>query len=169
MLANSRSQDPSDKKGGQLYRRRFRVPFPVYLEILAMMRTNGWFTEGRDAISLVAAPLELKILSVLRVLGRGYCFDGVEELCFISAEVLRTFFHKFCACFAAKYFSVYCTPPATPEEIKHTTGVYARIGVSEAQIASISDRNVLEVVLDTRGKRDIRLFLTRSLLTTASV
>ena len=86
MLANPRSQDPSDKKGGQLFRRRFRVPFPVYLEILAMTRTSGWFTEGRDAIGLVAAPLELKILGVLRVLGRGYCFDGFEELCFISAE-----------------------------------------------------------------------------------
>lgn len=36
MLANLRSQDPSDMKGGQLFRRRFRVPFPVYLEILAM-------------------------------------------------------------------------------------------------------------------------------------
>ena len=35
-------------------------------------------------------------------------------------------FHQ---CFAAKYFSVYCTPPATPEEIKHTTGVYARMGL----------------------------------------
>ena len=94
-----------------------------------MTRTNGWFTEGRDAIGLVAAPLELKILGVLRVLGRGYCFDGVEELCFISAEVLRTLFHNFCACFAAKYFSVYCTAPATPEEIKHPTGVYARMGL----------------------------------------
>ena len=68
-----------------------------------------------------AAPLELKILSVLRVLGRGYCFDGVEELCFISAEVLRQFFHKFCAFFVAKYFSIYCAPPTTVEEIKHTT------------------------------------------------
>lgn len=129
MLANPRSQDPSDKKGGQLFRRRFRVPFSVYLEVLAMTRTSGWFTEGRDAIGLMAAPLELKVLGVLRVLGRGYCFDGVEELCFISAEVLRTFFHKFCACFAAKYFSVYCSPPDTVEEIKHTTDVYARMGL----------------------------------------
>ena len=32
------------------------------------------------------APLELKVLGVLRVLGRGYCFDGIEELSYIIAE-----------------------------------------------------------------------------------
>ena len=129
MRAHPRFKAPHDRKGGQLFRRRFRVPFPVYVEILRMTRENDWFTEGRDAIGTFAAPLELKILSVLRVLGRGYCFDGVEELCFISAEVLRQFFHKFCAFFAAKYFSTYCAPPTTVEEIKHTTGVYARMGL----------------------------------------
>ena len=129
MLANPRSKDPGDRKGGQLFRRRFRVPFPVFEEIVAMTRTNGWFTEGRDAVGIMAAPLELKILGVLRVLGRGYCFDGVEELCFISGEVLRKFFHRFCECFSAKYFSVYCSAPSTAEEIAHVTGVYARMGL----------------------------------------
>lgn len=129
MLLNPRFKDPGDKKGGQLFRRRFRVPFPVFEEILGMTRSSGWFTEGRDAIGVLAAPLELKILGVLRVLGRGYCFDGVEELCFISAEVIRKFFHKFCELFAAKYFTVYCSPPSTEEEIDHITGVYARMGL----------------------------------------
>ena len=129
MLNNPRFKDPNDRKGGQLFRRRFRVPFPVFTEILRLTRANGWFSEGRDAIGTLASPLDLKILSVLRVLGRGYCFDGVEELCFISAEVLRTFFHKFCALFSAKYFSIYCAPPSSEDEIKHTTGVYARMGL----------------------------------------
>ena len=45
------------------------------------------------------------------------------------------------------------------------------LGVFEARIASASDGNavLLEVGLDTKGNRDIRLSLTRSLLTTASV
>ena len=53
----------------------------------------------------------------LRVLGRGYCFDGVEELCLISAEVLRVFFHKFCKLFSEANFSVYCSPPTSDEDI----------------------------------------------------
>lgn len=56
-----------------------------------MTRNSGWFSEAADCTGQMAAPLELKILAVLRVLGRGYCFDGVEELTLISAEVLRFF------------------------------------------------------------------------------
>lgn len=129
MLSNPRSQDPTDRKGGQLFRRRFRVPFPVFLAIVKMTRENNWFSEGEDAVSIKAAPLELKILAVLRVLGRGYCFDGVEELCFISAEVLRVFFHKFCDLFSKKYFPIYCCPPSTEVEIADTTAIYSRMGL----------------------------------------
>ena len=129
MLANPRSQDPADKKGGQLFRRRFRVPFPVFLEMVKCTRENNWFSEGEDAVGIKAAPLELKILAVLFVLGRGYCFDGVEKLCFISAEVLRVLFHKFCDLYSRKYFPVYCSPPTSEEDIAHTTGVYARLGL----------------------------------------
>ena len=70
MLSNPRSQDPSDRKDGQLFRRRFRVPFPVFLDIVKMTRENKWFSEKEDAVGIKAAPLELKILAVLRVLGR---------------------------------------------------------------------------------------------------
>ena len=129
MLSNPRSQDPTDRKGGQLFRRRFRVPFPIFLDIVKKTRENNWFTEGEDAVGIKAAPLELKILAVLRVLGRGYCFDGVEELCFISAEVLRVFFHKFCDLFSRKYYSIYCSPPSTKEEIAETTNIYSRMGL----------------------------------------
>ena len=129
MLANPRSQNPADKKGGQLFRRRFRVPFPVFLEMVKCTRENNWFSEGEDAVGIKAAPLELKILAVLFVLGRGYCFDGVEKLCFISAEVLRVLFHKFCDLYSRKYFPVYCSPPTSEEDIAHTTGVYARLGL----------------------------------------
>ena len=41
MLAHPRFKDPHDRKGGQLFRRRFRVPFPVYLEILRMTRVKA--------------------------------------------------------------------------------------------------------------------------------
>lgn len=129
LLTNPRFQDPTDRKGGQQFRRRFRVPYPVFLEIVKMTRDSEWFSEGLDAVGIKAAPLELKVLAVLRVLGRGYCFDGVEELCFISAEVLRIFFHKFCDLFSQKYFSVYCAPPKTEEEIASVTGIYDRLGL----------------------------------------
>ena len=117
MLQSNRINDPTDRKGGKLFRRRFRVPYPIYLQIVDTTRASGLFTESPDAAGNPAAPLELKILSVLRVLGRGYCFDGVEELTCISAEVLRLFFKKFCEYFARENFARYCNPPSTPEGI----------------------------------------------------
>jgi Plant transposon protein len=129
MLSNPRSQDPTDRKGGQLFRRRFRVPFPTFQKVVKMTRDEQWFSEGVDAVGIKAAPLELKILAVLRVLGRGYCFDGVEELCYISAEVLRVFFHRFCDLFSKKFFALYCCPPTTEAEIMKTTKIYSRLGL----------------------------------------
>ena len=131
MLSNPRSQDPSDRMGGHLFRRRFRIPFPVFQEIVKMTRGQQWFSEGENAVGIKVAPLELNIFAVLRVLGRGYCFDGVEELCYTSAEILRVFFHKFCDLFSKKYFPIYCSPPTTEEEIAKTTPIYSRLGLPE--------------------------------------
>ena len=64
-----------------------------------------------DCAGNLAAPIELKILATLLVLGRGYCFDGVEELTLLSAEVLRLFFRKFCKLFSEEYFHEYRSPP----------------------------------------------------------
>ena len=72
MLRNPRTRDPGDRKGGVLFRLRFRVPFPLFERIVALTRENNWFTERRDSSGRRGAPLELKILGVLRVLGRGY-------------------------------------------------------------------------------------------------
>ena len=77
----------------------------------------------------LAAPIELKILATLRVLGRGYCFDGVEELTLISAEVLRLFFRKFCKLFSEEYFHEYCSPPKSDEEIASAVSIYGKLGL----------------------------------------
>ena len=129
MLLNDRVKDPSDRKGGKLFRRRFRVPFPLFEELVQTTRDSKLFVEGNDCTGKAAAPLELKILAVLRVLGRGYCFDGVEELTLISAESLRIFFRKFCCLFARDNFAKYCNPPNTKEEIEKTMGIYERMGL----------------------------------------
>ena len=84
---------------------------------------------GLDICQRPIPPLELKILAVLRVLGRGYCFDGIEELCDIGEETIRKFFHKFNRLFSKELFGVYCSPPTSVDEIKATTSVYAKLGL----------------------------------------
>lgn len=129
MLTNDRMKNPLDRKGGKLFRRRFRVPHPIFIKIVEMTRAAGWFSEKPNCAGQRGAPLELKILAVLRVLGRGYCFDGVEELCLISAENLRVFFRKFCAKFSQEKFAEYCSHPQTETEIANAMHVYSELGL----------------------------------------
>jgi hypothetical protein len=129
MLVNDRMKDPGDRKGGKLFRRRFRVPWPLFEQLVTITRESGWFSEKPNCTGIRGAPLELKILAVLRVLGRGYCFDGVEELCLISAESLRIFFRKFVTLFARENYAKYCTHPQTPEEIERAMGVFTKLGL----------------------------------------
>jgi Plant transposon protein len=129
LLLSRRIKDPTDRKGGLLFRRRFRVPYPIFEKIVKLVREKGWFTEQKDVTGRAGCPLELKILGVLRVLGRGYCFDGIEEINFASAEVNRLLFHRFCALFSLDLFDEYCSPPTTDVEIKKAMDVYTRLGL----------------------------------------
>ena len=129
MLKNDRMKDPLDRKGGKLSRRRFRVPYPVYIKLVEMTRAEGWFSENHNCAGRLAAPLGLKVLAILRVLGRGYCFDGVEELCLISGQNLRVFFHRFCAMFSRDKFEEYCSHPTAESDIKRSMKVYTELGL----------------------------------------
>ena len=44
MLQLGRCQDPSSKDG-KLFRRRFRIPYPLFLEIVEVVRNKNWFPE----------------------------------------------------------------------------------------------------------------------------
>lgn len=61
MLEDPRTQDPSDRKGGTLFRLRFRVPYPLFERLTEMTRMNNQFSEGNDCALNKAAPSELKI------------------------------------------------------------------------------------------------------------
>ena len=66
-----------------LFRIRFRVPYPILEKLVKITRDNSWFLEGPHCTDRPYVPLETEVIAVL---GRGYCFDGVEELCLISVE-----------------------------------------------------------------------------------
>ena len=76
------------------FRLRFRVPYPIFVRILSW--TKEWHEHNSsDAARRMRIPTELKLLGVLRVLGRGTCFDGIEELSSIATNTMSTFFHAF--------------------------------------------------------------------------
>merc|ERR1711959_62400 len=65
---------------GKLFRRRFRVPHFLFRRLVRMFEDNNWSCASVNRAGKAAKPLELKILSSLRVLGRGECFDTCRPI-----------------------------------------------------------------------------------------
>lgn len=79
------------------FRRRFRLPYDQYLELVEDVRQSELFHKWTltDATGKNASPIELLLLGTLRYLGRGFTFDDCEENTAISEETHRRFFHVF--------------------------------------------------------------------------
>mmetsp|Transcript_12017 Transcript_12017/g.10856 ORF Transcript_12017/g.10856 Transcript_12017/m.10856 type:complete len:155 (+) Transcript_12017:99-563(+) len=78
-INNPSIQDPNSF-AARKFRRRFRVPFALYEDILSKASSPepiglGFKMRPISVAGIAGIPLELKILSVLRVLGRATCFD----------------------------------------------------------------------------------------------
>ena len=96
------------------FRLRFRLPYEEFVKLLKTMqedddRSNVYFQRWKTVELLETngghcrppprkvSPIELLLLGTLRYLGRGWTFDDLEESTYISRDVHRCFFHKFCA------------------------------------------------------------------------
>lgn len=97
-----------------------------------MAEDLGFEKRPVDCCGRAGVPLELKLLGVLRLLGRGTCFDGIEELTMGSAEVHRVFFHEVNKRFVERYYEEYVYAPRTTEEIRKTMAIYERMGLAGA-------------------------------------
>ena len=94
------------------FRLRFRVPYPMYVDLVELAESElGFKRDPTDVTGRKGIPLVIKMLAVLRVLGRGTCFDGIEELAFGDQETYRIFFHDFCKKFAAKFYDKWIYAP----------------------------------------------------------
>jgi hypothetical protein len=76
-LNNDSVKDPSTQ-AAKNFRKRFRVPFEVYEQILNLSTAMAPAGLGYDlhpvsAAGIYGIPLQLQILAVLRVLGRSTC------------------------------------------------------------------------------------------------
>lgn len=99
MLKDPSIKEPTSKTAKK-FRRRFRVPFPLFELLVAELRddvTGAWDQVDATRLASRRVPLELKVLSALRALGRGEVFDTLEELTLVSESTLRVFYHKWTA------------------------------------------------------------------------
>ena len=74
-------------------------------------------------------PLMLKILCVLRMLGRGEVADSCAESTNMSEDTIRVFFHEFCARTAETLFDDVIQVPKTEAEIRKVEAQYRSRGM----------------------------------------
>lgn len=80
-LVNDPEVNDPKSASGKVFRRRFRLPFPLFKEVLVPLceEYNVFNTvEGSRGRSVI--PIELKIMAALRILGRGSCCDDISEM-----------------------------------------------------------------------------------------
>ena len=114
LLQDNQVKDPKTRQGKD-FRRRFRVPYPVFERIVQICRTTGEFIFNYSPVDVtgqLSIPLELKILAVLRMLGDGTKFmTGSELSSFMSEATLNKFFKDFCSIFRKHFQTVFIKVP----------------------------------------------------------
>ena len=127
-------------RDGMYFRRRFRVPYSLFKDMVSAMLEEQWFPkygpngEGPlDASKTRGASLQVKVLSVLRVLGRGVVFDECYDGSGCGEESIRVFFHSFVAVFSQRLFAGIIKPPKTEKEIRHKQPAYIKLWGWELQ------------------------------------
>jgi hypothetical protein len=76
--------------------------------------------------------MELKILASLRVLSKGWHFDGIAELSMMDEGTMRVWHHSFLAKFVEEKRSVFIKYPTTDAEAGVIERVFSGLGMPEA-------------------------------------
>jgi hypothetical protein len=123
MLRNPDIADP-DSYVAKKFRRRFRVPYPVFAEILLpqCIEVNIFDTVGTSVI-----PLELKILCALRILGRDAVADDCNEMTEIGESTANVIYKTFVTNFEKHFYEKYVRFPAG-YELQQVMETYRRLG-----------------------------------------
>ena len=127
LIKDESTKDPTSSNGKH-FRLRFRVPFPVFEELLLVTKEFNLFGYSREKRILI--PEELSLMGVLRILGRGECYDTIEELSGISRSTIQRLFKSWTKNFVLlrnKYMGI-----PTDEEIIEIMKVYETLGLPGA-------------------------------------
>jgi hypothetical protein len=98
---------------GKLFRRRFRVPYQVYCKLVHMCIDKKLFGESSarefDIAYRLICPVEIKMLSVLRILGQNWNFDDIAEATLMGETTARRAFDSFCENLVTHFYDAYVT------------------------------------------------------------
>lgn len=113
------------------FMRRFRVPYSIFTCLADW--TKGWHESNAcDASGRTRCPTELKVLGWLRMVGRGVCFDDLEELSSIKSPTMHSFFHEFNRRAREELYPIHVQMPSDIKELMEIEAAYAAVGIPGA-------------------------------------
>jgi hypothetical protein len=129
-----------DSRDGRYFRRRFRIPFSLFRALTDCMIHEQWFI-GFDIYGnglldatkkevMRGASLHVKVLSALRILGRGNVFDECFDGSGCGESTIQQFFHLFTQRFVSRLFRCVVCPPANAAELQVQLDIYRRLGLN---------------------------------------
>jgi hypothetical protein len=83
-----------DSRLGKKFRRRFRVPYGIFIQMCSSMKEEGFYVNGYCRTCWPKVELELLILGCLRIIGSGSAFDLIQELTCVSESTHNSSFHN---------------------------------------------------------------------------
>jgi hypothetical protein len=107
------------------FRLRFRVPWPLFLELVRKCRkedANIFNSSNRSNV-----PIEFKILVSLRILGRDTDTDTVSELSGLPQSTSLYIFKDFCSGFVKHFYTTFVYFPIG-EELQQINDVFSKVG-----------------------------------------
>jgi hypothetical protein len=111
------------------FRGRYRVPYTVYTELLWECKLNGLGVSANKCCpSFACIPLEVKVLTALRILGRGMTrYDDMDHTK-MGATSIRIFFRDFCEMMSAKLREKWIYLPKDEAEVRECMAPYEAAG-----------------------------------------
>jgi hypothetical protein len=126
-LRNDKIQDPRSAVGKR-FRRRFRVPFPLFLSLWTFCDEKNVFKNRNSR--LIKIPSEIKLLICLRILARGECLDTIVECSGVKQATVHKIFLTFLKNFSS--FKAIFIPKPTRQDIRDNMLQYSQLGLPGA-------------------------------------
>jgi hypothetical protein len=123
LLLSDAIKDP-DSYEAKIFRKRFRLPYPLFQRFVAECKQANIFEE----INITKITVEFKVLIGLRILGRDNCADDVSELLNIGDSTINSILKKFLSDCVKYFYPKYVYVP-DGEELDEIWNVYEKLGL----------------------------------------
>jgi hypothetical protein len=123
LLLSDAIKDP-DSYEAKIFRKRFRLPYPLFQRFVAECKQANIFEE----INITKIAVEFKVLIGLRILGRDNCADDVSEFLNIGDSTINSIFKKFLSGCVKYLYPKYVYVP-DGEELDEIRNVYEKLGL----------------------------------------